>query len=119
MSNNSENKGKNVNKITILNISGKKKDREEFIEVVNKFWYTKLYKTFQYSSRQIVRKIQAYEHQHNPFPDILLFENLNSNIVQNIGDELGNMIIDIHLNKVNKCIKNQQIKDILELLEKL
>ncbi len=124
MSNSSENIGKNSNKITVLNISGKKKDREQFKDSLDYSSYLvrdNTIKDFSNSStRQIIRKIKAWNNIFTLyFPVVMIFENLNPIVIQNIGDELDNMIIDIHLNKVNKCIKDEQIKSCLELLEKL
>ena len=114
--------GNSMNKITILNISGKRTDREYFKQILdNRFFVVDYSKKdlSDNSSKQIIRKIEGCSHNYQPFPDILLFEQLGSNIVEDIGGELDNMIIDIHLNKVNKKIKNEQIISILGLLEKL
>ncbi len=123
MSNNSESNNKNVNKITILNISGKKKDREILKKSLykNNFVINYTYRDFtRCSTRQILRKILNCQFFSDLFlSPIMIFENLNSNIVKNIGDELDNMILDIHLNKYNKKIASQQIQEVLELLEKL
>ena len=123
MSNNRQENSKNVNKITILNISGKRKDRDAIKDHLKKCYCAvdaSKKDLSKCSSKQIIRKIQGYETQYkNNLPKILLFENLNSNIVQNIGDELENMIIDFHFNKVNKFVLVKQFGDLLDLLGKL
>lgn len=123
MSNNSENSNQNVNKITILNISGKRKDRESIKDHLRKCYSADILSNkdlSKYSTRQIIRKIQGYETQYqNNLPKILIFENLNSNIVDNIGDELENIVIDFHFNKVNKFVLVKQFGELLHFLGKL
>ncbi len=123
MSNNSESNNKSMNKITILNITGKKQDREAFTEHL-KCWYKVVdyskKNLSQCSPRQIIRKINGITHNNfNFYPELIIFQNLNNNLAQCVGDELENMFIDIHLNKYNREIVNQQINDCCKLLRKI
>ncbi len=123
MSENNENIGKNSNKITVLNISGKKHDRECFEEHIKRWYETIDYSKKDFSkcsSRQIIRKIQGCMlNKFGFYPEVIIFENLNSDVIQDIGNEIENMVLDIRLNKMNKFIKNEQIKSYSKLLEKL
>lgn len=80
------------------------------------------------SSNSIIRKILGIQEDYIWYGDVnndilfynlLVFENLSDNVMKDVGDELDNMILDIHLNKYNKKIAFQQIQEVLELLEKL
>lgn len=123
MSNNRESNNQNVSKVTILNISGKKQDREMLIEHL-KCWYEAVDYSkkdlSKCSTRQIIRKISGITCNNFSFyPELIIFQNLNNNIVQYVGDELENMFIDIHLNKYNREIVSQQINDCCKLLRKI
>ncbi len=123
MSNNSENIGKNSNKITVLNISGKRKDKDLFKKILKQGWIVLDYSNKNLSNcsaRQLIRKIENSIDVLQPYiSKILIFENINFEVIQIIGDEIQNMILDIHFNKINKCIRNEQINSYFKLLRKI
>lgn len=118
------NNRENVNKVTILCVSGKKKDKEEFLyRVMDRVGPTERYicnKTTK--SKKLIARIinkQNISGWYLRWCDVIILEDLNDNIIKDIGDELDNMILDIRFNKYNKKVASQQIQEIIELLEKL
>lgn len=132
--------GNSMNKVTILNVSGKKKDREELKNLLKNrrksygFIKTGICKYFtnkdfsKNSSNSIIRKVLGIQEDYiwnndinNDilFYNLLIFENLSNEVIKDIGDELDNIILDIHLNKYNKKVASQQIQEIVEFLEKI
>jgi len=114
----------NVNKITILCVSGKKEDKEIFLyKVMDRVGPTERYicdkKT---KSKKIIARIinkQNIPTWYSRWCDVIILENLNDIVIQNIGDELDNIVLEINLNKHNRKIAHQQIQETIELLEKL